>query len=47
MLKKMLQKECEEKDERELKEKMLNKTAELKNDDCKLKTYMKGSHSKQ
>jgi hypothetical protein len=47
MLKKMLQKACEEKDERELKEKMVNKTAELKNYDCKLKTYMKEKPLKQ
>ena len=47
MLKKILQRACEEKDEKELKEKMVNKTAKLKNEDCRLKTYMKEKSLKQ
>ena len=46
-LKRILQSACEDKDERELKEKMINKTAELKKEDCKLKQYMKEKSLKQ
>ena len=39
-LKNLLEKVCQEKDERDLKDKMSNKTEKLKEENCKLKEYM-------